>query len=255
MIHENARIHSVREIASNIFQLSFISPVISAQVLPGQFVNIRVENSDVPLLRRPFSIFSVDDTVVSIIFNTIGLGTKLLSQKKAGEDLDIIGPLGNGVFPLDGGAFDTVVIVAGGLGVASFPFLTSRLPHAKSVISFLGARTSSHVIRTGLKNIHIATDDGSEGFHGTVVDLLKTFLMGKTLERPRVYSCGPMPMMRALAHYARERDIPCYVALECEMACGIGLCQGCPVETTDAEKKYALVCKDGPVFETRKVNF
>ena len=255
MIQEHCRIQSVKEIAPNIFELSFMSQAISAQVLPGQFVNIRVEDSLLPLLRRPFSLFSVDVPIVSIIFNAIGIGTKLLSQKKPGDTLDIIGPLGKGVFPLDDGGFATALLVAGGLGVATFPFLTSRLSQTKNILTFIGARTASNVIRTGLKNIQIATDDGSEGFHGTVVDLFKAFINEQSVDTPRIYSCGPMPMMRAVAQFAKEKNIPCYVALECEMACGIGLCQGCPVESTMGEKKYNLVCKDGPVFETRNVNF
>ena len=255
MIQEHCRIQSVKEIAPNIFELSFISQTISEQVIPGQFINVRVEDALLPLLRRPFSLFSVHAPLVSIIFNAIGIGTKLLSQKKPGEILDIIGPLGNGVFPLDDGGSATALLVAGGLGVATFPFLTSRLLRTENIFTFIGARTASQVIRKGLKNVHVATDDGSEGLHGTVVDLVKAFIAEQAVDAPRIYSCGPMPMMRALAHFAKEKNIPCYVALECEMACGIGLCQGCPVETAGSDKKYNLVCKDGPVFDSRKVNF
>ncbi len=255
MIQEHAPIYTVKEIALNIFQLSFLSPSISLGALPGQFVNVRVEDSAVPLLRRPFSISSVDGEIVSIIFNVIGLGTKLLSQKKPGETLDVLGPLGKGIFPFDDEEYRTALLIAGGLGVAAFPFLISRLPSSKEVVSFLGARSSSYVVRHGLKNVRIATDDGSEGFTGTVVELMKMFLKENPVDRPRIFSCGPMPMMRALAELSLEKNIPCYVALECEMACGIGLCQGCPVETVNAGKKYNLVCKDGPVFEIRNVKF
>jgi 2-polyprenylphenol hydroxylase and related flavodoxin oxidoreductases len=255
MVQEHARILAVNEIASNIFQLSFLSPSISLRALPGQFVNVRVEDSAVLLLRRPFSIFSVENEIVSIIFNVVGLGTKLLSQKKTGETLDILGPLGKGVFPYDDETYETALLVAGGLGVAALPFLNSRLRLSKKIVSFLGARTSSYVVRNGLDNVHIATDDGSEGFRGTVVELLKDIMRERTIGRTRIFSCGPIPMMRTLSKFAREKNIPCYVALECEMACGIGLCQGCPVETVDSKKKYNLVCKDGPVFEARKVNF
>jgi len=255
MIQEHARIAAVKEIASNIFQLSFLSSSISRSALPGQFVNVKAEESAVPLLRRPFSIFSVDGETVSIIFNVVGLGTKLLSQKKAGEILDVLGPLGKGVFPFNDEKFDTALLVAGGLGVAAFPFLNSRLHASKKVISFLGARTSSFVVRKGLDNIHVATDDGSEGFHGTVVDMLKNFMNENTVLHPRIYSCGPMPMMRTLAKYSREKNVPCYAALECEMACGIGLCQGCPVEAAGEGRKYKLVCKDGPVFDVREILF
>ena len=255
MIQEHAPIHTVKEIASNIFQLSFHSSSISLHALPGQFVNVRVEESAVPLLRRPFSIFSVEDEIISIIFNVVGTGTRLLSQKKTGETLDVLGPLGKGVFPFGGDDYETALLVAGGLGVAALPFLNSRLRASKKVASFLGARTSSYVVRSGLDNIHVATDDGSEGFHGTVVDLLKNFMEKNTVQRPRIFSCGPTPMMRALAKYSRDKNIPCHAALECEMACGIGLCQGCPVETVGGGKKYALVCKDGPVFETNGIVF
>ncbi len=253
MIQERAPIKAVKEIASNIFQLSFLSSSISRSALPGQFVNVKAEESVVPLLRRPFSIFSVEGETVSIIFNVVGLGTKLLSQKRAGEILDVLGPLGKGVFPFNDEKFDTALLVAGGLGVAAFPFLNSRLHASKKVISFLGARTSSFVVRKGLANIHVATDDGSEGFHGTVVDMLKNFMNENTVLHPRIYSCGPMPMMRTLAKYSREKNVPCYAALECEMACGIGLCQGCPVEAASGGRKYKLVCKDGPVFDVREI--
>jgi dihydroorotate dehydrogenase electron transfer subunit len=255
MTREHSPITAIKEIASNIFQLSFLSPSISRSALPGQFVNVKAEESAVPLLRRPFSIFSVEGEFVSIIFNVVGLGTKLLSQKRAGESLDVLGPLGKGVFPFEDENYETALLVAGGLGVAAFPFLNSRLRASKKVFSFLGARTSSYVVRSGLDNIHVATDDGSEGFHGTVVDLLKIFLHENTVLHPRIYSCGPMPMMRTLAEYSRENSIPCYAALECEMACGIGLCQGCPVESAGDGKKYKLVCKDGPVFEVREIHF
>ncbi len=255
MIQEHARIAAVKEIASNIFQLSFLSSSISRSALPGQFVNVKAEETAVPLLRRPFSIFSVEGETVSIIFNVVGIGTKLLSQKRAGETLDVLGPLGKGVFPFNDEKFDTALLVAGGLGVAAFPFLNSRLHASKKVISFLGARTSSFVVRKGLENIHVATDDGSEGFHGTVVDMLKNFMNENTVLHPRIFSCGPMPMMRTLAKYSREKNMPCYAALECEMACGIGLCQGCPVEAAGDGRKYKLVCKDGPVFDVRDILF
>ncbi len=255
MIQEHAPIDTVKEIALNIFQLSFRSPSISLSALPGQFVNVRIEDSAVPLLRRPFSIFSVEGEIVSIIFNVIGLGTKLLSQKKAGETLDVIGPLGKGTFPNRGESFDTALLVAGGLGVAPLPFLNSRLRPVKNVVTFLGARTSAYVVRDGLDNLHVATDNGSAGFHGTVVELLKNFMNEHTIDRPQIYSCGPAAMMRSVAEVSRERHIPCYLALECEMACGVGLCQGCPVETVNHEKKYRLVCKDGPVFEAGEIKF
>ncbi len=255
MIQENALIQSVQEIASNIFQLSFVSPAISSTAIPGQFVNVRTEDSNVPLFRRPFSIFNVERNVVSIIFNTVGIGTSLLSRKRPGNLIDVLGPLGHGTFPLRNEPDSTLLIVAGGLGIAAFPFFTSRVIGNPNIVTFAGARTSAQVVRAGLKNVHVATDDGSEGFRGTVVDLLKEYLAKHPPERAHMFSCGPSAMMRAVSAIAREKEIPCHLALECEMACGVGLCQGCPVETLNGEKKYRLVCKEGPVFDARDVNF
>ena len=255
MIQEKAPIHSVQEIASNIFQLSFVSPAISRTAIPGQFVNVRIQDSNVPLFRRPFSIFNVEDEVVSIIFSTVGIGTSLLSRKRPGTLLDVLGPLGHGTFPLRNEIGSSLLIVAGGLGIAAFPFFTSRVGGDSNIVTFVGARSSSHVVRAGLKNVHVATDDGSEGFKGTVVDLLKEYLIKHPLNRAHLFSCGPSAMMRAVSAFAREKGIPCHLALECEMACGIGLCQGCPVETINGKKKYQLVCKEGPVFDALDVNF
>ncbi len=253
MVQEFARISAVKKIASDVFQLSFLSSSISGHAVPGQFVNVRAEDAPVPLLRRPFSIFSVEGETVSIIFNVVGLGTRQLSQKRIGERIDVLGPLGKGVFPIDDNGFETAIFVAGGLGVAPFPFLKSRLGSSKQIVTFLGARTSAFLVRAGLDNVHVATDDGSEGYRGTVVDLLKYHLRENAVQGPRVYSCGPTPMMRGLAKYCTENGISCYAALECDMACGIGLCQGCPVETDGGVKKYKLVCSDGPVFNVSDI--
>lgn len=255
MVQEHAQIDSVQEIAPSIYRLSFVSRTISAQVLPGQFVNIRVEDSFYPLLRRPFSVFSADGDILSIIFNMVGVGTRLLSRKQKGQLVDVLGPLGSGLFPLQDDGYETAIIVAGGLGVAAFPLLTTRLPQSKKVISFVGARTASQIVRHGLREVRVATDDGTEGFQGTVVELLKTYLGEHAVRRPRLFGCGPTAMMRALRQFASEKEIPCYVSLECDMACGVGLCQGCPVESAGGGKKYRLVCKEGPVFDAQTIQF
>jgi len=255
MVQEHAPVHSVEEIAPNIFQLAFRSQKIAGQAEPGQFVNVKVEDARGPLLRRPFSIYAVDKDNVSIIFNVVGRGTKLLAEMAVGENLDVLGPLGRGVFPYKDDGFGTALLVAGGLGVAALPFLNALIPIKKKRIAFLGARTASQIVRSGLDPVHVATDDGSEGLHGTVVDLLGRFLKTATVERPRIFSCGPLPMMRALKEFARDKSIECYLALEGEMACGIGLCQGCPVQTIEGKKKFELVCSDGPVFEASTVSF
>ncbi|HTX18384.1 MAG TPA: dihydroorotate dehydrogenase electron transfer subunit [Bacteroidota bacterium] len=255
MILEQAPVRTVTEVGSNVFQLTFSSLAIAREALPGQFVNVKTVDGSGPLLRRPFSISSVRDDEVSILFNVIGSGTKALSLMRKGEGLDVLGPLGKGTFPLDDDAYETALIVAGGLGVAPMPFLRASMPRGKKQFVFLGARSASQVVTVGLEDAQVATDDGSKGFHGTVVDLLRNTLVGNDLGHPRIFACGPLPMLRSLRELSEAKNIECYVALECEMACGIGLCQGCPVESSGPGKKYRLVCNEGPVFNALTVVF
>jgi dihydroorotate dehydrogenase electron transfer subunit len=252
MKQEIVQIHSIVHLTNEILELTFSSEYLASVAKPGQFINIRV-GDNFPLLRRPFSIFNVDGNRISIVFNVIGTGTKVLAQKRQGDTLDVLGPCGNSFLSFVDGSFDTAVFVGGGIGIAPFPFLTKIFPANKKVISFLGGRNKELIIRKGLQNYKISTDDGSEGFKGTVLDLIKNDLAENSYGRIRFFICGPTRMMKAIAEFANEINAECYASLECDMACGIGLCQGCNIEVLGAEKKYKLVCKDGTIFETKTV--
>jgi dihydroorotate dehydrogenase electron transfer subunit len=252
MHQEHAVVRSLTSVTPEIKRLTLHAPSIASGTAPGQFLNIRVDSS-YPLLRRPFSVFDVQGDDVSIIFNVIGKGTSALARKEPGDLLDLIGPCGNSFMPFAEGEYDTAILVAGGIGVAPFPFFTKRLGGAKRIETFLGARGKNFVIHSGFENLHIATDDGSEGFHGTVLDLLKAYLGSHDVGAARLFICGPSRMMRAVAEYALETGMQAFASVECEMACGIGLCQGCAIESSGGEKKYYLVCKDGTIFDTRTV--
>ncbi|HLF14727.1 MAG TPA: dihydroorotate dehydrogenase electron transfer subunit [Bacteroidota bacterium] len=246
------RVESVRETAPNIHVLTLHAPEIARSVRAGQFLNIKTRDYFIPLLRRPFSVYHRDGDHLQIIFNVVGLGTRVLASGSQGEPLDIIGPLGNS-FGVKGD-YDEAVLVAGGLGVAPMPVLTAELKkEGKPVHTFLGARTASQIVRQHLENISVATDDGSAGHRGTVVDLLRSRLPGLPERSRKIFACGPTPMLRALSAFAREFSVPCEVSLEGPMACGIGICQGCPVEMKQGPNKYALVCKDGTVFDSNNV--
>jgi len=240
------------EIAENVFVLRFECNEIVCSASPGQFVNIRCGDACLPLLRRPFSISRVLGDEVELLFNVVGQGTRMLAGKRVGDSLDVLGPLG---LPFNFGAdFKTGLIVAGGVGVAPFPFLTSVLrKKGKRIVTFLGARTASQLAPTHLDDIHLATDDGTKGYHGTVVDLLRSYLDQHRVESPRLFGCGPTNMLKALTNVAQEMNIECELSLEGDMACGIGLCQGCPVERTKGERKYALVCVEGPTFNSKDI--
>jgi dihydroorotate dehydrogenase electron transfer subunit len=254
MMHVNARVLGLREVAPNILVLSFHAPGMAERVAPGQFVNIRVNDFNVPLLRRPFSVYHVAGDEISILFNVIGLGTTILSRKKSGDLLDVIGPLGR-PFGVDA-PYSTAVLVAGGVGIAPLPMITAALRDtSKNIVTYLGARTADQLVPTHLLNVKSATEDGSAGYHGTVVDALRSDMMKGKIPSPKIFTCGPHPMLRAVAALAEEFNVPCEASLESSMACGIGICQGCPVEMANGEKKYSLICREGTVYDTRTILF
>lgn len=254
MIQGLYRVTSVRETAQNIHTLTLHAPALAGAARAGQFLNIKTRDFFVPLLRRPFSIHRSTGEHIEILFNVVGPGTQILASSRDTDTLDVIGPLGNHFGVEDD--FKEALLVAGGLGVAPMPILTGELKRAgRKIHTFLGARNTGQVVRDHLENLSIATDDGSGGHHGTVVDLLRKTITssGGTFRNPKIFACGPTPMLRALASLAEELSIECEVSLESPMACGIGICQGCPVEVKDGPKKYALVCKDGTVFKSNAV--
>lgn len=252
MIQQLVTVSATEEVAERIFVLKFSSPEIARTARPGQFVNIRPTSGFIPLLRRPFSVAAIHESTIEILFNVVGQGTNILASKRPGDTLDVLGPLGK-EFGFDGD-FETAIIVAGGLGVAPFPFLTHWLKRGrKTLVSIVGARTEHHLVSAGLENIHFATDDGSKGFQGTAVDCLATLLKSESFRSPKIFACGPTPMLKALSEFAQRAGIDCELSLEGDMACGIGLCQGCPVERINGKTKYALVCTEGPTFNCKEI--
>jgi dihydroorotate dehydrogenase electron transfer subunit len=253
MIQHNCVVRKVEQVAPNIFALTFVSHPIAMGVSPGQFVNIKPDAGVEPMLRRPFSVYFVDGDELKIIFNVIGKGTAALRWKKPGETIDVLGPLGV-PFGLDAVEFDTAILVGGGLGVAPLPLTTRSLKQAgKKIVTYIGARTASMVTPQYLDNVRVATDDGSKGYQGNVVELLTRELEGVAGARLKIFACGPTAMLKALQKLVVERHIRCEASLEGPMGCGFGICQGCPVELVGGEKKYALMCKDGPTFDITKV--
>ncbi len=251
MVIVKAPLQQVIELENKIFLLKILSPEISSKIKPGQFLNVLVTKTYYPLLRRPFSVCDVEDDHFYLMFNIFGEGTRLLSKQRPGDLIDVLGPLGNG-FNLNGD-YETAILVAGGLGAAPFPYLVRKIQNRKNIISFIGGRTQNDVIMHGMKNIHISTDDGSLGFKGTVVELLKDKIDLIKSSKVKVFGCGPNAMLRVLKEFAIENDFECEVSTECAMACGFGICQGCPVEGVKNPDKYLLVCKDGPVFNVKDI--
>jgi dihydroorotate dehydrogenase electron transfer subunit len=254
MFQQLCTVQSCREVAVKTFLLRFNSPEIAVSAQPGQFVNIlAAETGEGPFLRRPFSISRIKDDIIEIIFHVIGIGTNLLSQKQVGDWIDVIGPLGQ---PFHRNVeYDTALLVAGGIGVAPFPFLTDDLlKQGRHIETFLGYRNAGQVFSEGLQNVHIATDDGSDGFHGNVVRFLDSSLAQYNFGKAKIFACGPTVMLKALTELAKRKNMCCEMSLEGQMACGFGICQGCAVERADGPATYTLVCKDGPAFLSTEVN-
>ena len=247
----NAPVEETIEIDHHIYLLKVNAPKITSIIKPGQFLNVRVSERVYPLLRRPFSVCDVDGDQLFLMFNILGEGTSILAHKPKGSTIDILGPLGNG-FNLNGN-YETAVIVAGGLGAAPFPYLTRTLNGKKDILTFVGGRTIDDVITYNLINVQEATDDGSRGYKGNVIQLLEKNIELLKSKKTKFFACGPTPMLRALKDFCIENKFDCEVSTECAMACGFGICQGCPIESTHQQKEYLLVCKDGPVFNIKDV--
>lgn len=250
MLQAKSFTESVEEIQTGIFLLRVNSPEIAKHCTPGQFCNLLVDETGFPLLRRPFSICDVQNDSVFFMFNIVGQGTEILSNKKEGDLIDIIGPLGKGFDIHDD--FEEAIIIAGGIGSAPFPFLIKALDGEKKVTCFVGGRSEKDVITYGMSNVVISTDDGSLGFKGNVVQLFESKLDNYEKYKIKIFGCGPNPMLRALSDLTKTYSIDCQISIESVMACGFGICQGCPVEKKEGGT-FVLVCKDGPVFNAESV--
>lgn len=263
MTQKKCLITSIRKTAAGYFLISLKEPSIARPALPGQFVMVQVP-SDRFFLRRPFSICRVRKDHFDIVFKVAGAGTEILSRQKKGDILDVIGPLGRG-YPFPGTLSpeqDPALFVAGGTGVASLFFLASCLQNQnqkRPSLFFMGAKTKKEIIfkdeleRMGY-TVRAATDDGSSGSKGLITDLFSKWLAsGKGKRVSTVYSCGPRPMLKKVALLCLRKGITCYVSMEEKMACGLGVCMGCAVRTTNREKPLQRACAEGPVFSAREI--
>jgi len=284
MIQGIARIVSNRRMTENCWRVVLDSHEIASEVKPGQFIHVRIGGERGPLFRRPFSVFRRvalrDGRVgIEIVYKVVGTGTRVMTGLKKGDALDVIGPLGHG-FELNRGK-KVQVVVAGGTGVACLFLLAEEISKAGLPLKILlGADTKGSLLMrkeyASLKGeVMVSTDDGTAGYHGFVTQMLAVALdRGRIPSDCAVYATGPEPMLKALAPICRRYAIPAQVSMERHMMCGIGACLGCicKVDPThisprrdpesshmqfvsDRDFGYALVCKDGPVFDINEVRF
>ena len=254
-------ITSTQQLSPSVFRFFLQCPQIADAAQPGQFINIKISDGFEPLWRRPFSIHSIDRSagLISILFAVVGVGTAALAAKKAGETLNILGALGNSFREAESGT--TPLLVAGGLGVAPLYFQAEALlGNGIAPLVLFGVRSEDELycveeLETRSIEVRVATEDGSRGFRGQITGLLEKILSERTEDAAtQVFSCGPMPMLAAVADMCRRFGVPGQVSLETIMACGFGACQGCAVPARGETNKYLLTCTDGPVFDISEVD-
>ena len=264
------------QLARDTFRLRFEAPAIAAAITPGQFVMVRLEGIDDPLLGRAFALYDTGDdrTSVDVVYLVHGKQTALLATRQLGDRVEVWGPLGNGFFA-NGETVDHLILVAGGIGYT--PFLAtgkealaqktfgapsrSRLS-AKQVTFCYGVRTAAYLageqdFRAAGFDLRIASNDGSIGHNGLVTDLLQQSLEETTGRSRRVLCCGPEPMMHAVADICLTAGVRCDVSLETPMACGLGVCFSCvaKVRQPDGEWDYKRTCVEGPVFDASLIEW
>jgi dihydroorotate dehydrogenase electron transfer subunit len=256
MMKEDVRIVHQNEIAKNIFEIVVEGEVVSQMTSPGQFVHLRVSDQVAPLLRRPISICDVNlaNKQMTMLYRKEGHGTTLLSEKKLGKTVDMLGPLGNG-FPLDVlQSGETALLVGGGIGVPPLYYLSKELSdRGIRVIHVLGFQSKEDVFYveefSKLGDTYVSTVDGSYGYKGFVTDVMVT----EDLLNDCLYACGPTAMLRALETVIAPKKG--YFSLEERMGCGIGACFACVCHTQKDPNgtDYVKVCSDGPVFPIGEV--
>jgi dihydroorotate dehydrogenase electron transfer subunit len=248
-------VEQVRRVSAAVWDLTVRAPLNAAHASAGQFVHVRVSDTFNPFLRRPLSVGPCEGEWLRLIFTVRGKGTSLLTGKVKGDRLDIIGPLGSPFqAPPDG---RMPLLVAGGIGIVPLLLLDDKLPGETRRKFLLGVRGTSFLPvssdEIAQRGIIVSTDDGSMGFGGSVIDLLRRQLDDLAGVEAVIYACGPGPMLSALKGICRDRCILAYVSLEVPMGCGLGACQSCAVPRADG-KGYYLVCHDGPVFDIAAVD-
>ena len=265
-----------REVAPGQFLLTFRLPAGFPTPAPGQFVMIKAGDGYDPLLRRPFSVHAFKSghyyNVLEIMLRIVGGGTRRLASLRPESTVNIVGPLGHGftIIPQR----KNVIIIAGGIGVAPLSFLVQHYfalirgtetvgdGPLNRIICYVGAtRADSLVGLSGMEaccdEVHVSTDDGSNGFHGNVIELFRRNIAFYNPEDTAIYACGPAIMLKELAKIFAGGDFFCQVSMEERMACGLGACLGCAVagKGRSGHMTYQRVCKDGPVFNIQDLDW
>ncbi|HHV09099.1 MAG TPA: dihydroorotate dehydrogenase electron transfer subunit [Clostridiales bacterium] len=238
------------EIAKDIYSMWLNAPDISREARPGQFVSLYCRDRS-KLLPRPISICEInkEQGKIRLVYRIAGEGTREFAGMDAAEDMEAMGPLGNG-FTLEG---KKALLIGGGIGIPPMLELAKQLSCEKQIV--LGYRDITFLEKEfeAYGKVYISTEDGSRGTKGNVIDAIRE----ESLDADIIFACGPTPMLRGVKAYATEHKIKAQLSLEERMACGIGACLGCICKTKEVDHhsnvKNKRICKDGPVFYAEEV--
>lgn len=252
MVECQAQVRENRHLGDGFFLLELVAPEIAAQTRPGQFVMLAVGGENDPLLKRPFGVLDSCGEQISLLYEVVGRGTRLLSEAVANQDLQLVGPLGNG-FPHQSGK--KILMIAGGRGFAPLFLAAKRLASINRVFFRYGARSraqlklAERLDHLSLSGLELFSEDGTVGRKGRVGDGLAQCIEQQGIQVS--YSCGPDAMLRALSDGLAGIVGDHYGSFEALMGCGIGICHSCALAMKDGS--YRKVCADGPVFRLEDV--
>lgn len=250
-----ATVISQQEIADGIYEM-YLKTDLAASARPGQFLCLYTQDG-AKLLPRPISICEAEPEkdAIRLVYRVAGEGTAEFSTYHSGQQVPVLGCLGNG-FPLEAGEGKTALLIGGGIGVPPILQLAKERKNGKNLI-LAGYRNQETFLKEDFEkygDLYIATEDGSVGTKGNVLDCIRE----EKLKADLIYACGPMPMLRAIKQYAEKEGITAYISLEERMACGVGACLGCVCKTTEKDAhshvNNARICTDGPVFDAKEVD-
>lgn len=261
LVNERAHILKNEYVGPKLYVMELMAPKIASMIEPGQFVHMKIPHAQAHVLRRPFSVYTqnTDMHTIEILYQTVGSGTECMARLRPdmGDDVELIGPIGHGWQPPVNA--QRVLLVGGGVGAAPLYLLCERL--VKTGVHtdvILGAQTKAALACYGRyktispASLHCATDDGTYERTGVCTSLVEEAL--EIANADRIYDyiavCGPEPLMKAVSAMAKTAGIPCEVSLERRMACGVGACLSCVVDTVEGKKRS---CVDGPVFNAKEV--
>ena len=249
---ERAKVISQKCIGTGVYSM-WIETKAAQTAVAGQFISVYCKDKT-KLLPRPISICQIDKEKgrLRIVYRVVGGGTEEMSSYSAGDDISLIGPLGNGFMQREG---KKAILIGGGIGIPPMVGLAEALKD-KAEVSVVAGYRDELFLTEELENagkLYIATEDGSTGTKGTVIDAIKE----QAVEGDVIYACGPTPMLKAIKEYALANNIECQLSLEERMACGIGACLACVCQSKDKDAHSNVnnkrICKDGPVFLAEEV--